>query len=190
MANFFEDNKDILFHLENMDLNEIIAIREDNFKESNINPYAPEDIEDAKDNYKRVLSMAGEICAEYIAPRAADVDNEGSTLEDGKVTYAKGIQEALNMLRKADLMGLTIPRKYGGLNFPLIISSIFTELVSQADASLMNIGRLQDIIAETVYKFADDELKEKYVEDNIETIRSAWFEKAKTNHSIRLFELP
>jgi len=162
MANFFEDNEDILFHFQNIDIDEIIKIRDDNFNEKDIYPYAPENIEDAKDNYKRILSIAGEIAGEYIAPRAPEIDSEGSKLENDKVTYAKGIQDSLEMIKKADLLGITVPRKYGGLNFPRIIGAMFTEMISRADASLMNIVCLQDI-AETVYKFASDELKEKYL---------------------------
>jgi len=162
MANFFEDNEDILFHFQNLDIDEIIKIRDDNFNEKDIYPYAPENIEDAKDNYKRVLSIAGAIAGEYIAPKASEIDSEGSKLENGKVTYAKGIQDSLEMIKKADLLGITVPRKYGGLNFPHIIGAIFTEMISRADASLMNIVCLQDI-AETVYKFASDELKERYL---------------------------
>ena len=162
MANFFEENEDILFHFNNMNIDEIITIREDNFNEKNIYPYAPLNIEDAKDNYRRVLSIAGQIAGDYVAPRASNIDSEGSKLENGIVTYAKGIQESLEMIKKSDLMGITIPRKYGGLNFPQVISSIFTEIISRADASLMNIVCLQ-AIAETVNKFASEQLKERYL---------------------------
>ncbi len=162
MPNFFDDNEDIQFQFKNLDLDEIIRIREDNFKEKDNFYYASENVEDAKDNYRRAMSIAGQIAGDYVAPRAPEIDAEGSKLVDGKVIYAKGLQESLDMIKNSDLMGITIPRKYGGLNFPYIVSSIFIEIISRADASLMNIVGLQDI-GETVYKFADDELKDKYL---------------------------
>ena len=162
MANFFSENEDIIFQFERLDLDEIIKIKENNFREHEVFPYAPESVEDAIDSYRKVLNVVGELSADYIAPRAPDNDTEGSKYENGKVSYAKGIQESLNMVQKSDLMGITISRKYGGLNFPISISAVFLELISRADASLMNIVGLQDI-AETVEKYASDEIKDKYL---------------------------
>jgi len=114
------------------------------------------------DSYQRVLETAGAICGEFVEPRAADVDKEGCHYENGTVRYASGIEEDLAMLAKAGYMGLALPRKYEGLNFPQIIMSIFVEMVSQGDASLMNIVGLQDI-AITINKFGDEELKQRYL---------------------------
>lgn len=162
MANFFTENEDILFHFNRLAIDDIIKIRENDFTEKEQYPYAPESVKDAMDSYRKVLTMVGELTADFIAPRSVDNDLEGSTFDNGKVSYAKGIRESLDMIQKADLMGITIARKYGGLNFPHSISAVFLEMISQADASLMNIVGLQDI-AETVEKYADDEIKEKYL---------------------------
>jgi len=162
MSNFFEDNEDIKFHLENNALPEIIRLQEEDFKESREFPYAPEDVADAMDSYRRVLHLLGEIAGEFIEPRAEGVDLEGPRLENGRVVYAKGIAEALERLAKADLMGLLLPRKYGGLNFPTFIYAMAIEIISRADASLMNIFGLGSI-AETINDYASEELKEKYL---------------------------
>jgi len=162
MPNFFEDNEDIKFHLETRDLQEIIRLQEQDFKESKVFPYAPEDAADAMDNYRRVLHLLGEIAGEFIEPRAEEIDLEGSTLVNGKVIYSKGIAEALKRLAQADLMGFLLPRKYGGLNFPTTIYAMAIEIISRADASLMNIFGLQSI-AETINDYASEELKEKYL---------------------------
>ncbi|MHC5034232.1 MAG: acyl-CoA dehydrogenase family protein [Planctomycetota bacterium] len=162
MPNFFTDNEDILDFLGNTDLRDLVMLQEHGYVEAQEFDYAPTDYEDALDNYRRVLEVVGQIAAEFIEPRAADVDLEGAHFEDGKVTYAKGTQEALEQLRRADLMGFTLPRKYGGLNMPVLIYTIAIELVSQADASLMNLFGLQDI-AETINNFADEDIKAKYL---------------------------
>ncbi len=162
MPNFFEDNEDIKFHLETRDLQEIIRLQEQEFEEKEADPYAPEDAADAMDNYRRVLHLLGEIAGEFIEPRAEETDLEGSTLVDGKVIYSKGIAEALKRLAQADLMGFLLSRKYGGLNFPTTIYAMAIEIISRADASLMNIFGLQSI-AETINDYASEELKEKYL---------------------------
>ena len=158
MENFFLDNEDILFHLDHIDLDRVIAYKEDSFQEAKKYSYAPVDSEDAMDSYKKVLSIIGEICGETLEPLAAEIDEEGVDLVDGEVVYAKGTRKVLDMFAKADLMGFCMPRKYGGLNFPANLLTIAAEIVSRADASFLNFGLQQDI-GETINKFASDKQK-------------------------------
>ncbi len=162
MENFFRDNTDIAFHLAHTDLDRIIRMREDDFAQKRQYSYAPSDADDAKDSYSRVLDVVGEIAGDFIAPRAEDVDEEEAQFENGEVHYAKGTAEALDMLAKADLMGFTLPRRFGGLNMPVTVYSMAIEMVSRADAALMNLFGLQDI-AETINKFASEEIKQQYL---------------------------
>lgn len=162
MANFYTENKDIVFHMQNMDLQAIVALREDNFHDKDSYLEAPVDYADAKDNYAKILELVGAISGEFIAPRSSDVDLEGAEFIDGEVQFAKGTQEALDVLKKADLMGITLPRRYGGLNLPKVIYSMAIEMVSRADASLMNIFGLQEI-ADTIYKFGTEDQRKRYL---------------------------
>lgn len=162
MPNFFTENSDLVFHFNNLDYRRIVEIAEDNFEQAKEFNYAPVNYEDAMENYRKVLEMTGDLTGNYIAPRAADVDIEGAQYADGKVDYAKGTQQNLKELTMADLMGMVLPRKYGGLNFPLTIYMMATEMVARADASLMNIFGLQDI-AEMIDKYGTDEQKQKYI---------------------------
>ncbi len=162
MPNFFTDNADLLFQFENLNIQEITEILEDGYQEQKKYNYAPRDYNDAIDNYRQILEIIGEITANYIVPRAGEVDDTGSTLQDGTVLYAKGTQEALEKLSQAELMGMTLPRKYGGLNFPTTVYTMAIEMVSRADASLMNIFGLQDI-AETISKFGSPEQKDEFL---------------------------
>ncbi len=162
MPNFFTDNKDILFHFQNLDLKDIVDIAEDNYEQAKEYNYAPVNYEDAMENYRRVLEVVGEIAGNFIAPRAADVDTEGAQLIDGKVHYAKGTQENLKQLSQADLMGMIFPRKYNGLNFPFTIYMMATEIISRADASLMNIFGLQDI-GDTIKKFGNEAQRQEFI---------------------------
>jgi len=162
MPNFFTENSDIQFFFNNLDMREIVGIAENDYKDAEIFNYAPADYEDAKENYKKVLEILGDIAGNFIAERAADVDETGAMFKDGKVTYAKGTQENLKQLAQSDMMGMIFPRKYGGLNFPFTMYMMAVETVSRADASLMNLFGLQDI-ADTIKKFGTEEQRMEYL---------------------------
>jgi alkylation response protein AidB-like acyl-CoA dehydrogenase len=162
MSNFFTDNPDLQATLRRLDLARIVRLREDDYEQARDFAYAPNDLEDALDSYERTLEIVGDIAGEFVDPRAEDVDRAGAELVDGEVEYAPGIAESLERLTQADLMGITLPRKYGGLNFPISVSVMIVEMVSRADPALMNIFGLQDI-SETVNKFADEEMKAAYL---------------------------
>lgn len=164
MSNFYTDNPDIAFHLDHMSLDPLVRFREHGFADAGQFDYAPESVADAMDNYRRTLALVGEISGDIIAPLSPEIDTEGSHLdpEKGCVEYAPGIRAALKALSQADLMGATLPRRFGGLNFPGIIYTMATEMVSRADASLMNIFGLQGI-AETINMFASEDQKQAFL---------------------------
>ena len=165
MPNFYRDNDDIQFLFSHIDLRELAAACEENFKFAAEFDYAPADADEAVRNYEMVLDSLGRLSADFIAPRAEDVDRQGNTLnEDGSVTYAQGIRESLEKLAKAEVMGFALPYRFGGLNFPNLIYSMAIEIVSRADAALMNIFGLQGI-AETINAFASEQIKQKYLHD-------------------------
>ncbi len=139
MPNFFTDNSDLLFNFNNLHLEEMVEIAEDNYEQAKDYNYAPVNYEDAIENYRKVLEVLGDITGNFIAERAAGVDEEGAVFKDGKVSYAKGTVENLKQLAQADLRGMIFPRNYGGLNIPFTAYIMATEMISTADASLMNI---------------------------------------------------
>lgn len=164
MPNFFLDNPDIRFLFDSLNLAEIARVQEHGFTDAASGlDYAPADEADALDNYRRVLTIVGDIAGNTIAGRAEQVDQEGNTLnEDGTVTLHPLVADNLKRLGQADLMGFTLPRRYGGLNCPNLIYTMAIEMVSRADGSLMNIFGLQGI-AETINAFADEEIKQEYL---------------------------
>ncbi|HUT36097.1 MAG TPA: acyl-CoA dehydrogenase family protein [Planctomycetota bacterium] len=162
MPNFYDENPDIRFNLDQAPLAEIARLREHDFAEAGQYPYAPRDAADAIENYHETLRIVGDVAGNCIAPRAEDVDRQGATWHDGVVTYARGTQEALDRLSGADLMGFTLPRKYGGIYLPHTTYAAAIEMVSRGDAALMTLFGLGDI-AETILRFASDELKDKYL---------------------------
>ncbi len=162
MANFFNDNQDLRFTLEALDLGEAVALKEENFTTQKKFDTAPADYADAVDNFRRVLEVVGEICGDNIDPRSREVDEVGPEFKDNTVTYHPLTRQNLADLKQADVMGVMLPHQYGGLNFPVSIYTMMTEMVSRADASLQNIFGLQDI-SETICLFGSDEQKAKYL---------------------------
>ena len=162
MANFFKDNSDLVFTLNNLDLAEVAVLREDNYKLAQQFDNAPTSFEDALDNYNRVLEIVGEICGDRIEPRSRIVDEEGPHFENGKVTYHPETVRNLKDLEQAGVMGVMLEHRFGGLNFPVSVYTMMTEMVSRADGSLQNIFGLQDI-AETISFFGSEEQKQKYL---------------------------
>ncbi|MCD7937871.1 MAG: acyl-CoA dehydrogenase family protein [Tannerellaceae bacterium] len=162
MANFYLDNPSLKHYLNHPLMKRIVELKERNYTDKDTYDYAPVDFEDAMDSYDKVLEIVGEICGEIIAPNAESVDHEGPTVNDGRVTYARGTQENLDAVRKAGLMGVAMPRRYGGLNFPVVPYIMAADLVSRADAGFENLWGLQDC-AETLYEFGNEDQRQRFL---------------------------
>ena len=162
MANFYTDNPDLKLHLQHPLMKKIVALKERDFTEAEKFDYAPIDFDDAMDNYNRVLEIVGDLCGTTIADNAEGVDHDGPTVADGRVTYAPGTQQNLEACRKAGLMGMAMPRRYGGLNFPITPYIMAADIVSRADTGFENLWGLQDC-AETLYEFGSDDQRERFI---------------------------
>lgn len=162
MANFYNDNPALKHHLTHPLMRKIIELKERNYTDAEKYDYAPLDFDDAMDSYEKVLEIAGEISGDIVAPNAESVDHEGPHVVDGRVVYAEGTAKNLDALVKAGLMGISLPRRYNGLNFSLVPYIMAADMVSRADAGFVNIWGLQDC-AETIYEFADEDQRMRYL---------------------------
>lgn len=162
MANFYTDNPNLKSHLQHPLMKKIVELKERNFADADKYDYAPLDFEDAMDSYDKVLEVVGEICGDVIAENAESVDHEGPRVENNRVIYAEGTKKNLEACRKAGLMGMAMPRRLGGLNFPITPYIMAADIVSRADAGFENLWGLQDC-AETIYEFADEDQKKRYI---------------------------
>ena len=162
MANFYTDNPDLKLHLQHPLMKKIVALKERDFTEAEKFDYAPLDFEDAMDNYDRVLEIVGDLCGTTIADNAEGVDHDGPTVANGRVTYAEGTQQNLEACRKAGLMGMAMPRRFGGLNFPITPYIMAADIVSRADTGFENLWGLQDC-AETLYEFGSDDQRARFI---------------------------
>ncbi len=162
MANYYTDNSELKFHLTHPLMEKIVRLKEREYAFTKEFDFAPMDYEDAVDNYDRVLDVVGDICGNIVSENAESIDAEGPQVVDGHVIYARGTQKNIDALNKAGLMGMSLPYKYEGLNFPIVPYIMAADIVSRADAGFVNIWGLQDC-AETINEFASEEQKGKYL---------------------------
>jgi len=162
MANYFSDHPEIGFYLNHPLMARIVELKEKGFADAKEYDYAPVDLGDAIENYKQILDITGDVAANIIEPNSEAVDLEGPHLENGRMIYASKTYENLDATRKAGLWGVSMPRRYGGLNLPNAVFSMLSEMISAADAGFQNIWSLQSCI-DTLYEFGSEEQRQKYI---------------------------
>lgn len=162
MANYYTDHPEIEFHLSHPLMKRIVDLKERNYEDKDKFADAPVCYEDAIENYKRILDISGDVAANIIEPNSEDVDLEGPHLENGRMIYASKTYENLDATRKAGLWGVSMPRRYGGLNLPNTTFSMLSEIISAADAGFQNVWSLQSCI-DTLYEFGSEEQRQKYI---------------------------
>ena len=162
MANYYSDHPEVGFHLNHPLMKRIVDLKERNYADAATYPDAPIDYEDAIENYKRILDITGDVAANILEPNSESVDLEGPHLENGRMIYASKTFENIEATRKAGLHGVSMPRRYGGLNLPNVTFSMLSEVISAADAGFQNIWSLQSCI-DTLYEFGSEEQRQKYI---------------------------
>ena len=162
MANYYTDHPEIEFHLDHPLMKRIVELKEKGYADKDQFADAPVCYEDAIENYKRVLDITGDVAANIIEPNSESVDLEGPHLVDGRMVYASKTVENIDATCKAGLWGVSMPRKYGGLNLPTVDFSMLSEVISAADAGFQNIWSLQSCI-DTLYEFGSEEQRQKYI---------------------------
>ena len=160
--NFYTDNDSLKFHLTHPDMKKIASLKERGFADNGQYEDAPANADEAIENYDRVLSLVGDIAGDVIAPNAEEVDHVGPHIDNNSVVYAPGTQQNYDVLRQSGLFGISMPRKYHGLNFPYVPFIMTTEIISRADTGFGTIWSLQDC-AETISSFADEAIKDKFL---------------------------
>lgn len=162
MANYYTDIPELKFHLSNPLMERICQLKERDYRDKDKFDYAPLDYTDAIDSYDKVLEITGAITADVVAANAESVDQEGPHCADGRVEYASGTKQNLDTMVKAGLNGMTMPRTFGGLNFPITPYTMCAEIVAAADAGFGNIWSLQDCI-ETLYEFGNEDQHNRFI---------------------------
>lgn len=160
--NYYSDNKELQHYLKHPLLKRIVEMKERGYSQAAEYNYAPLDFAEAIEGYEQTLHLVGEICAVTVAPNAARIEHEGPVVAGGRVVYAPATEENLDIFRKAGLMGVSLPREYGGLNFPAAIFTMMQELVCRADAGFGNLWGLQDCAA-TISSFGSEEQRKRYL---------------------------
>lgn len=162
MANYYTEHPELRYHLENPMMERICQLKERDYQDKDQYDYAPQDFADVMDSYNRILEITGEITGEIIAPNAEGVDAEGPHCANGRVDYASGTKQNMEAMVKAGLNGMTMPRRFGGLNFAMVPYTMCAEIVAAADAGFSNIWSLQDCV-ETLYEFGNEDQHSRFI---------------------------
>ncbi|MBQ3959918.1 MAG: acyl-CoA dehydrogenase family protein, partial [Muribaculaceae bacterium] len=162
MANYYTDHPEIEFHLNHPLMKRIVDLKEKDYADAAEHADAPVNYDDAIENYKRILDICGDVAANILEPNSEAVDQEGPHLENGRMIYASKTFENIDATRKAGLHGVSMPRRYGGLNLPNTVFSMLSELIAAADAGFQNIWSLQSCI-DTLYEFGSEEQRQKFI---------------------------
>lgn len=162
MANYYTEHPELRYHLENPMMERICQLKERDYQDKDKYDYAPQDFADVMDSYNRILEITGEITGEIIAPNAEGVDAEGPHCANGRVDYASGTKQNMDAMVKAGLNGMTMPRRFGGLNFAMVPYTMCAEIVAAADAGFSNIWSLQDCV-ETLYEFGNEDQHSRFI---------------------------
>lgn len=162
MSNYYTDHPEIAFHLEHPLMKRIVELKERNYEDQEHFEDAPVNYEDAIENYKRILEITGDVAANIIEPNSEAVDLEGPHLENGRMKYASKTIENIKATRQAGLWGLSMPRRYGGLNLPNVTFSMLSEMIAAADGGFQTVWSLQSCI-DTLYEFGTDEQRERFI---------------------------
>ena len=162
MANYYSDHPEIAFHLNHPLMKRVVELKEKFYEDKDQFDYAPVDFFDALENYKQILDLTGDVAANIIAPNSESVDLEGPHLENGRMIYASKTVENIDAMRKAGLFGVSMPRRYGGLNLPNVVFSMLSELISAADAGFQNIWSLQSCI-DTLYEAGSEDQRQRFI---------------------------
>lgn len=160
--NYYTDNKVLRHYLKHPLMQRIVQMQERDYTQAAQYNYAPVDFNEAVEGYEQILELVGGLCADVIAPNAMAIETDGPTLKDGRVIYAPATEQNLDLFRRAGLMGISLPREYGGLNFPRTIFILIEDVVSRADAAFGNLWGLQDC-AETILAFGSKEQCDRYI---------------------------
>lgn len=156
------DAKKLQYYLDSPLMKRIVELKERDFADKDKFDYAPVSYDDAIENYKRIVEITDEVAKNIIEPNSESVDLEGPHLENNRMIYASKTYENLDATRKAGLWGITMPRRFGGLNLPMTVFSMLSELVSAADSGFQNVWSLQSCI-DTLYEFGTPEQQAKYI---------------------------
>lgn len=162
MPNYYSDHPEMEFHLHHPLMKKIVDLKERDYADKDNYDDAPVDYEDALENYKRILEICGDVASNIIAHNSESVDLEGPHLENGRMKYASKTVENMEAISHAGLWGISMPRRYGGLNLPNTTFSMLSEVIAAADAGFQNIWSLQSCI-DTLYEFGDEEQRQKYI---------------------------
>lgn len=136
MTNFFKDNEDLQYYFDKgIDWEPLVRITEHDFADAEGEGFR--NTKEAIDFYRSIIEMVGQFVAEEIKPYEKEIDHHGVKLVDGEVVFPERLAGIFEKIKELDLHALPIPRELGGMNAPILVYFLNSELMARADVSVM-----------------------------------------------------
>lgn len=133
MGNFYDDNDDLAFYIDRgIDWEPLVRLTEYDFR----SPGGFASTREAVDFYRDTLRFVGGFVADEIGANVSKLDRAHPKLVNGEVVYPEIMTELFTKLDGLELHGLSVPRELGGLNAPITVFQLTTELFARADVSI------------------------------------------------------
>ncbi len=110
-----------------------------------------------------ILTEAGKMCEEVLAPLQRPGDLEPARLENGVVSTSPGYPEGWKAIAEGGWIGMSGSPDYGGMGLPMAVTSAVNEMMSAACLSLQVAPLMSQGQIEALEAHASDELKALYL---------------------------
>ena len=115
------------------------------------------------DMIEMISDQFGKMSEEYWLTSNKDGDEIGAKFENGNVTVPPSMKKAANVLIESGLTTLFGHQKYGGMEFPNVLSNLADEISCATNMSLGIYMGLTKGAYHCIYNHGSEELKEKYL---------------------------
>ena len=134
MGNFFKDNEDLRWYFEKgLDWDALVRVTEHEFRAKD----GPKSTKEAVDLYRDMAEAIGELVADEIAPHSAEIDKGKVIFENGEARFPPRLTAIFEQIKQMELHGMCVPRELGGMNAPMALYYLTSEVFARADVSAM-----------------------------------------------------
>ena len=110
-----------------------------------------------------ILSEAGKLCEEVLAPLQRPGDLQGAVLENGVVRTSPGFAEGYKAIAEGGWTGMSATVENGGMGLPMAVTTAVNEMMGSACLSLQLNPLMTQGQIEALEHHASDELKAIYL---------------------------
>ena len=124
--------------------------------------------EASMDVVSSVLSEAGKLCEDILAPLQRNGDTDPAVLENGVVRTSPGFAEGYKAIAEGGWVSMSADPEYGGMGLPMTVTTAVNEMMSAACLSLqLNPLMTQGQIEALEHHASEEILDESRLHENL-----------------------